>query len=425
MVAALFVLTFASSAHADLRAVADRVAAGWNAAGAEVVRAPPRFLNDDETLNITFSPPYGGCTSVALVAARGLSFHARILPDLGGISLANGESTSTKVSSVAGVLAFTRCGSDDVAAAPQRVMVTGEAGRGVIETIVARSHGPLPALDLILPERTGGLLPRQPYLGEPPAIPALAKRVEATELRARRDRATFYPPTYISVGPDGFASLRVTLSPGCHRIDVMATEPRLSGGFSTRLDVDAELRDANELLIVRDRSDGVDARLETCVDEKKESQLVLVGGAPNAPAAIVASSWAIPERIPHLWGPSARAKIASAALSSHATFPDEAPIVTAQGPAGTVTVPVAIEPGACYLAVGAITHGVAHRLAIRVAIGSQDVTDERGHNGEAWTIGFCAGAARRAAIKVEVRGAGVAWGLAMYQLHAKTTGRNE
>src|SRR5690349_4901630 len=75
----LAVAFFARPAHADLRDVAARVIEEWRRAGAEVGRAPARFLYEDETATITVpAAPPGVCTTVAVGGARGLSFHAKV-----------------------------------------------------------------------------------------------------------------------------------------------------------------------------------------------------------------------------------------------------------------------------------------------------------------------------------------------------------
>src|SRR2546421_440341 len=63
----------------DLRDVAGLVEQEWKKAGATVERGPTRFLYDDETMTVLVPPAADlGCVSVALIGARGISFHAKV-----------------------------------------------------------------------------------------------------------------------------------------------------------------------------------------------------------------------------------------------------------------------------------------------------------------------------------------------------------
>ena len=78
--ACLFALVATGSeAHADSREVAERVSEQWRSAGGHVTTLPSRFLFDDETVLVPVALDQGtGCTHVAIIGARGLSFRARL-----------------------------------------------------------------------------------------------------------------------------------------------------------------------------------------------------------------------------------------------------------------------------------------------------------------------------------------------------------
>lgn len=91
-------MAVAAPARADSREVADRVVEQWRDTGGHVTALPTRFLFDDETVVIPVpasDEASGGCTHVALIGARGLSFRARIsdaasdplAPEVGGKSV--------------------------------------------------------------------------------------------------------------------------------------------------------------------------------------------------------------------------------------------------------------------------------------------------------------------------------------------------
>jgi hypothetical protein len=403
------------AARADLREVAERVAAQWRAAGAKVERGPTRFLYEDETMTVAVGAPatVDGCTSVALIGARGLSFHAKVSGTEDDPLL---EDPSARASSVAGVLQIERCG----AAPPiHHLIVTSDAGRGAIETVVARSTAAVPAMRLVLPERTGGALPPPPDPGPSPALPAAPKRAEQAEMRARREGAQVVPREAWPTGTDGSGEGRTTLDAGCHRIELFAPEmPPNKTGRRMRLDVDAELRDDGDELLARDRTDASDARLEACVGEAIGASVVFAGAPANAQVAATHAWWPLPERLPTAWGAEARGRMAKALHVRHAAEPTNAPIALFQGPAGTTPIALPIEPGGCYLVVAAVTHGHVRGLGVRASVGARDASDERGSEDDAGAVAFCARDQSIARLEVEARGTSVAWGLAVFRLQS-------
>jgi hypothetical protein len=80
-------------------------------------------------------------------------------------------------------------------------------------------------------------------------------------------------------------------------------------------------------------------------------------------------------------------------------------------------VPLNLEPGACYLAVAALTHGVARGLGLRAFIGTDEIADERGFSATGSVIAFCAGEQDAGRVVVEARGTALAWGLGIYRTH--------
>ena len=113
-----------------------------------------------------------------------MSFHAKVA---GVEDDPLNDDPSARAASVAGVLEIGGCGAS--ALPLERLRVTSDAGRGAIETIVARSARAPAPLRTVLPERTGGVLPPPPDAGPPPALPPPAKRADLAEARAKRDGA--------------------------------------------------------------------------------------------------------------------------------------------------------------------------------------------------------------------------------------------
>jgi hypothetical protein len=403
----------AGPAHADLRDLAARVADAFRLSGAEVTIAPTRFLNDDETANIALPDgPGGPCVSVAILGARGMSFRARLSVDSENNSVEEGRTTGA---SVAGALLLARCESNTTG----RVVVTSNAGRGAVEIVVARSKEAMASLTAIIPERGGGSLLHQ-HMVEPGELPALvpaATRADVAEARARRDGATIDPRAFIIATSEGSGSAPIVLEPACHRIELFGHELRpKAAGRRGRLDLDGDLRDADNELIARDRTDASDARLEACVGEATTGEVSYIGSVNAAPVIVTHARWGIPTRLPLVWGSTPRARMASALLARHASLPDSEAVVVAQGASGTTAVPATIEPGACYIAVAAITHGSARGLGLRAIIGPREIGDERGIGGVASAVAFCAEERDTMRIAVDARGTALAWALAIFRV---------
>jgi hypothetical protein len=412
LVAAVTLFGASDARGEELRETAARVADKWREAGATVSTAPPRFLNDDGTIAIPIPEGRAECVTIVLVGARGLSFHARI----GGEPEA--DDRTARASSIAGALAIARCGGGAI----KRLAVTSDAGRGVVETIVAYSGAPLPSLRAVLPERTGGVIPQSPEPGDLPPLPSQDKRADVADARARRDGGTVLPRVTWNTGADGAGSSTLTLTPGCHRIELFAVDPRTASAPRApsrggRIDLDAELRDADDgRLLARDRTDAPDAHLELCPGEEARVEIVFAGAPRDSSIMVAHATWAIPPMLPETWGNEARARMAHALLARRILAPREAPVMLAQGGAGTTPVAFALEPGACYVAAVAGVSGQTKGIGIRAQVGARESTDDRNPNEAAGAVTFCALERTRATLQVEARGTALVWGLALFRV---------
>ncbi len=410
-------LCAARPARADgesLRQEADRVEDEWRKAGAIVMRSPTRFLYDNETSTLLLPEPETSpqaCTTVAMIGGRGVSFHAKVP---GADEDPMSDDSPTRAASVAGVLEIAGCG----AAAPplERLQVTSDAGRGALEIVVARSARAMAPIRTLLPERTGGALPAPPDAGMPPLLAPPEKRADAAEARAKRDGGAVLPRASWTASDDGSGDHRVQLEAGCHRVEVFAPDSRIRPARRRRLDVDAEIRDADEELLARDRTDGADARVEVCVGAPIDAT-VIFAGAPAASSILVSHAWwPIPPHVPSGWGPEPRARIAHALLGRKAMAPTEDPVALYGGLAGATSIPLPVEAGACYLAVTTVTNGHARGLGLRAAVGAHEAHDERMRDDDAAIVAFCATDEPVTRLEVEARGASITWGLAVYRV---------
>jgi hypothetical protein len=397
----------------DTRAVVGRVDVEWKKAGAKTWTLSSRFVFDEETVLIPLPEGEAECTEIAVIGARGLSFRAR-LGDAAVDPLLPPE-PNARAASAAGVLALRRC---DHARPVRHIVLTAEAGRGAVEVIVGRSDKPLPHLATLLPERAGGPVPAPPDAGPLPALTAPEARADAAEARAKREGAGNGGRAKVRASEEGGGEEDLELAPGCHRIEVFGREvTRERPGRRFRLDVDAELRDT-ERVIARDRTEAPDARLETCVGETSHVTLAFTGSSPQGEVILTRATWPLPGKLPSLWGPATKSRMARAMFLRHITSPPDEPVYLAQGSTGSTPIPLSVETGGCYVAVVGVTRGHPRQLQLRGIIGGRESTDERGAADEAALSTFCVRAYESARVEVQARGTGVAWGLALFRIQS-------
>jgi len=412
VVAAALATAWAPPARADLREAAERVAQTWRDAGGYVVVDRTRFLNDDESLPVLLPPlPESAgaeCTTVVLIGARGLGFHANL-----GAGTAAGE--GERIASEAGALSLERCGE----AMPRRFVVTADSGRGAIETVVARSSKGVKPVHAILPERASGTALSGPEPGSLPVLLPPTRRADAAEGRARRDGATVLAQMTWEARGDGTGSGTENLAPGCHVLELMAPDPRaVAPSGRGKLDVDAEMRDGSgERVLARDRSDAPDARLSVCVGEDTPVEVAFVGSPPHAPVLVAHWAWPLPAHLPGVWGGEALARMAHVLLTRHGPSLLREPIALAQGGSGATPVALAVQPGACYVAMLAVTQGAARSVSLRSRIGPLESVDDRGPDENGALVAFCAGDRDLATLDIEAHGTPLlGWGLALYRI---------
>jgi hypothetical protein len=388
-----------------------------------VVVDKTRFLNSEERVGVPLPPlAPGPCTTVVFLGPRGLSFRVD-LPE-------GGEDDGVQhVPSAGGVASFQRCdeaavsgdGTPAASSWPGRklALLVGESGRGAVETIVARSAGPLPALRTLLPERSEGRASPQPEPGPLPPLPSPEKRADVSETRERRDGATVDRRVTWRAGSDGKGAEEMTLAPGCHTLVLFAPEPAAPHGPRRgRLDLDAELRDAaDDSLLARDQTDAPDARLSTCVAEPTRVGALFVGAPAGGSVLVSHAVRSLPSHLPTLWGGEVRARMAQALLARHVAALSSDPVALAQGGPGSVPVPLPLEPGACYLAVAALVQGASSGIGLTARVDHVEAVDARSADETGAVVAFCAGTAKSGVLEAETRGAPLlSWGLAVYRI---------
>lgn len=393
-------------ASAEIVELATRVGQNWTTEGATVVRAPTRFLYEEEVTFVPLAPPDGArCVSVALVAARGLSFHGSF--DDGD------EDDSGTGQSVAGTLELATCG-----ALPTRLRLESDAGRGAVEIVVAYSKAPASSLRTHLPERLGGILPPMLDPGPAPPLPPQETRADAAEARSRAMGASLVPRLVLRAGDDSSGAARLELAPGCHEVHLFAKDVRSSPHGRGRVDLDAELRDEkHDETIAKDGADAPDVTLEGCVGAPTAATLHFDGAIPGTDVVVVHGVHRIPDTVPAVWGASTRARLGEALRSRHVSLPTNARVAQlVSGTIGTTWVRADVEPGGCYVAAVAARDGGARTLALQAHVGERESADDHGAVDGSAVVAFCAGAASRAQVGVDFRGTPAGWALVLYRV---------
>jgi hypothetical protein len=397
------------TARADLQASTGQVVEQWRAAGATVVTTEPHFLNDDETIALALpEAPRATCTTLLVMGDRELGFDVAFA---GPADESDGEHLASQM----GAVTLEHCGRT----LPRRILVASSSGRGTLEIVVASSREPLPSLGDILPERRGA----EEHLTEPPAPGALPvlesqdKRASIVEGRARRDGAVVVGRSTLVAALDGTGSTERMLVPGCHLLSLFAKSVDTKYR-SERLDLDAELHTVpDDRLVSRDRTDAPDARLSLCVGDDTAVEVVFVGALSRSAVLLSHCMWRLPDHLPTVWGHETRAKMAEVLLSHRVGSLSRDPVALAQGGAGSVSVPMQVEPGGCYLALAVLLQGSAHDIGLRVQAGARVASDDHGVDDVGALVAFCAGEASQALAQVEVHGPPMlGWALALYRL---------
>jgi len=400
-----------ASGSLDLRREAARLESEW--ARVAATRAlPSRFLYDDETVLLPLPPTEGhSCMTIAFIGPRGLSFHVK-LPDVPEDPLA---AEPAVVSSGAGLLEVVHC---ERGRPLRRVQITSDAGRGTIETRIALSDAPIVSARDVLLERTVGEAVARSDGHAPAPLAPIERRAEAAEARARWEGGTIGPRVQQRAGADGTGEVLVRLTPGCHRLEVLAAEgPQTRRG--RKHDVDAELRDDDDVLLARDRSEAEAAHLEACVAEETSGTIAFTGAPSGVPMLVVAARWALPGTLPREFGPDGEARMARALRSRSVPLPPGRPVQVVHGAAGSAMVPVPVEPGGCYTALATVVHGHARSIGLRTRVGAREFFDQRAGSDEAALTSFCVQGATNAQVDVEARGSGVVWAVAVYRMTSR------
>lgn len=390
----------------SLPALAQRVERTWTAEAAVVRALPARFLFDDEvtTIVVPEGPADRPCLTVAAIAVRGVSTELWFGPKERAADLGLSRASS------AGIVELRiPCGMT-----VRSVSLGSHAGRGAVEVIAAWHRSPLTPVSEIINERASGDIPTPLDVGPVPWPNLIDKRVQAFEANTAARGLIIAPRRTVKTVAGTVTRAPLTLEPGCHALR-MFTEIGQKGRRSF-VDLDADLLDADGLVLARDRADAIDATLEACVASQQAADLV-IGATPADADVIVASGHApLPAALPVVFGDDAAARMARALLVRHVAPPRKAPVSLSMGGAQTTRFAEPVIPGACYVGIVVASIGQPRRLRLQISVGAQEHTDEHGRSEPFAVVSFCSGRQKSVAIEIESRGREAAWGFSLFRV---------
>jgi hypothetical protein len=180
--------------------------------------------------------------------------------------------------------------------------------------------------------------------------------------------------------------------------------------------VDAEARDASGRVLVRDRADVPDARLDFCLGEPGRVSIPFTGAAGPVAVTLSDARWPLPAHLPARWGARGRAGLAGAFFRRRVPAPEGPPIFESFGATGATLVAVPLVPGRCYLAALASLRGETRLLRLDATVGEHSRRDNALDRPEGVAVSFCTESEDVARLVAEVRGNAVWVGLAVWPM---------
>jgi hypothetical protein len=338
-----------------------------------------------------------GCTTALILGATSTSFALR-LPAPGSD---DDQPEDDVVPSVAGIATVARCGIDR--AAFSELVLEMRSPHGVIEGVIAESSGPLQNLRALLPHRDPGAVAEAARPGPPPIAAPLLDRSSAVERRLREAHAVDLERRLAPTDQSGSGHILLTLEPGCHLIAALgmsAPTDELSPH-----DIDAELTWVSGGTAAVDRTESPDATLMVCNGSRQAAMLSFAGSPPEVPVLILRGRIALPPSIPERFGEEPRARIAKTLIERHIAVPQGRPTYESFGVGGITDLPLEVVPGECYLAAVAPLQDGAKLVSLAITEGAFHSASHTDDGSDAAIVTWCAGAAERATLEVELHGA--------------------
>lgn len=406
---ALFLASAPGSARADLGNDVERLVLTYSALG-HVTRRPPRLLERGQGLPIVLptellDPATPRCATLVLLGTTGTHFQL----DARAARLAAAEGEEIPEGSLAGAFSMTRCGKRKPEL--QTLAIQMRSPRAVIEMMVVSSEGPLPPLTHVLPHRDPGPMATTGGPGPRPRALPLPLRLRALQAKAAREGALEVARQELSATPFGMGAALITLSPGCHRFDLLSDE---DGARSA--DIDLEITRAEDGgALAEDHSESSDAAALVCVGAPLAVSLRFAGASPFAKLELFRARWDLEEGLPRRFGADARARMSAVLRDQRMGLGGAVLVDSCLGAQGDTGFSVEVEPFACYVALAVGLRGEAAMLAVAARTSRGDTEGRMPADVPGTAVAFCAGPEDRASIEVEARGLAMVWMTAVFQ----------
>ncbi|HEX4338136.1 MAG TPA: hypothetical protein VH062_19645 [Polyangiaceae bacterium] len=350
-------------------------------------------------LETTFSRR-GGCTTVVALGAVSTAFALALAGDDD-----DDDQSDQIASSVAGLAQMTRCGASRAELAELTLDV--RSPHAVVEWIVATAPSPLPSARSLLPNRDPGVVQPLVRPGPPPDPGPVADRVLRLETRLAREELTSVERRVGTADASGAGRLLIELTPGCHRMTVFGA-PATAPSDDDYHDIDAELAWGSGGVASVDRTESPDASLIACTAERELGILAFAGAGKGGAVIVVHAQTGLPESVPARWG-VARARLARTLLERRIPGPTGPAVYESLGVAGITVLPLELTPGQCYLAAASSLQGDVKLLALNAFAYGPATQAHVDDTDQAAVVTFCAGAASRGRLEVEVHGSSPIW----------------
>jgi hypothetical protein len=162
-------------------------------------------------------------------------------------------------------------------------------------------------------------------------------------------------------------------------------------------------------VLAADHGESSDGDALVCVAAATPVAVRFGGVAPGAKLALVRARWDLDPSLPARFPPEARARMSGILRAERRTLGTAPLIDEALGVQGDTLASVAVEPGACNLALAVALHGEVAALSL-AAETERKISQSRVDPDVAGAgVSFCAGAQDRVLFEVDARGLGLTW----------------
>lgn len=407
---ALAITTATAPALADLGTDAARLTRTWESHG-RTIRLSPRLAERTRPTLVflpaeLFDASSEGCLSIAVLAPPSIHFTVRAV---GGSGPWRGLD-ELPAASVAGLAELKRCGARRKTLTS--LLIELRSPRAVLEIVANRSRATTRSALQVLPHRNPGPVPELHDLEPPSAPPPLTERLSAARVRVSQGDEGEVMEATVTSSAFGTGAFRKDLGVGCHRFDVLAdvgSDRQPPGDFTLNPELDSRAA-----LVFLDQGDGLGAAFGVCAAEPTQIGLRFVGAPRSVAVHVLTSQAPFPSGLPGSWGPTGRAR-AAALLTRHDARAPGPLVDQALGVQGTTWMPVAVEPGTCYLGLLVAVRGTAQKLEM-VAVSGRMRSENRANPGaEGTLVSFCSRHETQALFETNSRGTDLFWLFALFE----------